>query len=260
MSLSMSCALFQEHRVCPSVEQSCLLLQTLSLRQKLKEPSFPNALRGLRGLAKADSILRERNGVGLLIGGLAESIWNKNRTDDELSEHKDVDVLVATPKLSFEDFEGGIDWWNMEKVNFDSLWLDGSAAPVINVERKFWVNGNGCALMYRIESLNSLDPGLYLPSPSLAIEIRVVEIFASIASSVKVIEEDEKLFRERLAKKLGIKTRLPYFLHSKFKEMIVSSEEFAGREFSTAFRVESITLTEQAALNSKSNYRVGPKQ
>ncbi len=90
MKLSLQCS----HRQYLSTEQKLLLKQVLAQRLELRHPEIPDAARGIEGMLAADALLKERNASGLLIGGLADAIWNQRRTEEELKAHKDTDVLV----------------------------------------------------------------------------------------------------------------------------------------------------------------------
>lgn len=110
LSMSLSASLVQTQT--KSHRLSTDMRHALKLVQLLKSPTFPNALRGLEGFKSADEILKERGGVGVLIGGCLSSVW-RSRGWKKLNEHKDVDVLVLED-YEFElesDFEGGVDWW-----------------------------------------------------------------------------------------------------------------------------------------------------
>lgn len=229
-----------------SHDQKLLLSQALALRLELRAPSFPNPLRGMPGILAADSFLKKIGAVGLLNGGLAEAVWNRRRTEAELENHKDVDVFVLT-KLDerINDFEEGIDWWVPLDVHFDSI--ETRYGTTENVNKRFWINGNGCALCYRITCQIDLAPGLYFPSPELAVEIRVSECLARISDSMTVIDEDEETFFDKFRKKLGVRTQLPSFISAALGRDPVP---YMGRQrLYTPFRVEAVPLEEQRALN-----------
>ena len=86
------------------LKQTCSQVQLQTLAQKLQlkqllnatlfHADLPNSVKGLEGMKIADKILKERNARGVLIGGLAGAIWNKETTLGELDAHKDVDVYV----------------------------------------------------------------------------------------------------------------------------------------------------------------------
>lgn len=259
MSLSLSCrqSIQLGHRL--SHEQKLLLTQALALRLELHAQIPETPLRGLPGIIKADSILKERAGVGLLIGGLVESVWNQRRTETELGKHKDVDVLVISASSEIEEFEGGIDWWEPNDIHFERLWVRGNTEE--NAQRRFWVNGNGIALTYRVEQTeHALNPGLHIPSREFVVAIRVAEIYASIAESVGVVEEDEELFIKRLAAKLGVCQQLPLFFRKLFENVIVAHDECVEDDAPVAFSIASVLLEEQAALNAKGDYHIGRKE
>src|SRR3989338_7233339 len=107
MGLSLSQGMYHQQRCSLTLEQRQALQCMLSLRQTLKDPEFPDSVKGLYGLQEAHTILKDNNSRGILIGGLSEAIWNRNVTTSELSAHKDVDVAVLDDYFQPEDFEGG---------------------------------------------------------------------------------------------------------------------------------------------------------
>lgn len=244
LGLSLSHRHELAHRL--SHDQKLLLSKALALRLELRAPSFPNPLRGIEGILAADSLLKEWSAVGVLIGGLAEAVWNRRRTEAELGAHKDVDVLVVSEPESVEaveDFAGGIDWWMPNDIHFDSIKTQ--SGSIENVTKRFWINGNGCALCYRIKSQTDLTPGLYFPSPEIAVDIRVSECLAMIDGSVTVVDEDEEMFVKKFREKLGIRTQLPSFIPKALER-----DPVPYIHGYTPFRVEPVPLEEQRALKS----------
>jgi hypothetical protein len=250
LGLSLSFRLAQAQKL--TLGQRLLLKKALALRLELREPSFPNPVRGMEGILAADEILKETGAVGLLIGGLAEAVWNRRRTEDELAAHKDVDVMVMPPAEPFEKFTGGIDWWNPYNVHFDSIKTQ--LGSMENVNRTFWSNGNGCTLRYRVDCESGLEPGIYIPTPELATDIRVSECMASIDESVAVIDDvdgDPDHLVDSFRKKLGIRSHLPRFISQALGRIpvpYVTSQNYLHHPF----RVTHIPLEEQRAFNSAS--------
>ncbi len=196
-----------------TLAQALLLERVLDLRQELVEHSIPHALRGMYGISTADKILKRKRAVGLLVGSLAEKVWNNRRSPAELDQHKDVDVLILPGNHEpFERFESGIDWWKPKNIRFDRI--STGVTTIENMDKLFWLNGNNCALRYRITCSTALPPGLYFPTPDLAIDIRIAECLASIDNSVNVIYDNEESFRRKLRKKLGVLSRLPHFIRT----------------------------------------------
>ncbi|MBI2589915.1 hypothetical protein HYW32_02755 [Candidatus Berkelbacteria bacterium] len=126
-------------------------------------PSPGNPKRGVAGLLAADQYLKEHNIPGVLIGGLALSIWikRKRRVNDigaMLASHKDVDVFILGGDHVPARFAKGIDWW---------FWKRLSDAPM---------NGKGFPLRWGLKTKNNpRAPGLYLISPILLAQIRLHE-------------------------------------------------------------------------------------
>ena len=229
-------------------EQRLLLRRALELRQELHAPTFPNALRGMGGILEADKILREIEAPGVLIGGLADAVWNRKRTEAELAGHKDVDVLILKPTEKISKFYGGIDWWLLNNIHFESIAT--GTGSIENVTKQFWINGCGCTLKYRITSKDALEPGLHFPTPSLAVEIRMAEFLATIDDRVTEISGDEELFTAKLRKKLGIGTNLPHFISA---QMVRNPVPYIGNPDwnQVPLQVESIPREEQVAYNSR---------
>lgn len=82
-------------------------------QDELSAPTSPDAVSGIEGLRMADQILKELDAVGMLIGGLAKKLWHGVTSDEQLSEHKDVDVLVLSQDCAShpEQWVSGVDWW-----------------------------------------------------------------------------------------------------------------------------------------------------
>ena len=106
------------------LEQNLTLAQVLELSNKLDlslhEAGPPEPMTGLRGTMLADRILKEREGIGMLIGSAATAVWLKRSKNpaEALEACKDIDVAVLedtgsppAPLPELEKFEGGIDWW-----------------------------------------------------------------------------------------------------------------------------------------------------
>ena len=256
MSLNLGQYIHQAQSL--SHAQQLLMKQALALLLELRAPSFPNPLRGMDGIVFADKLLKERNLAGLLVGGLADAVWNRRRTVDELAAHKDVDVLVISePEQSeFDKFEGGIDWWEPKDVFFKSIRT--ISGTMENITKRFWMNGNGVTLCYRIKWDDDLEPGLYFPSPEFAVRIRLCESMAFIDDSVGVVD-DVDLFSAALRRKLGIRTCLPAFIERDLRRFPVP---YVGQRSwaMMPFRLEDVTLEEQRALNDDMRYHIGPDQ
>lgn len=103
--MSMRCCMMLSHRQTLSVGQLATL--RLLLKEELKHPDF-DSLKGFDGIVKGHKILQEKKEVGILIGGLSESIWSRQRTRKELEQHKDVDIMVIG-NSTFSEFEEGVD-------------------------------------------------------------------------------------------------------------------------------------------------------
>lgn len=127
-----------------------MLMLQLQLRQCLtfEDNDMYNATTGIKGLRKADKILRRYGTAGLLIGGMAKTIWENSNDLDEINSRKDVDVLVLgfDCKHHPKQWEGGIDWWISHSL--DELPTNGKICLSFNVQ----IQGKK----------KSLFPGLYI--------------------------------------------------------------------------------------------------
>jgi hypothetical protein len=215
-----------EQRQILSYAQRFMLKQLLLLEQRLKHPEYPNMVKGLEGMQKAHQILYERGASGVLIGGLAEAVWNQRRKPEDLYKHKDVDVAVLDESfLLMENFEGGIDWWIPKKGR---VTISSDAGSIEGIEKKWYENGAGVILNFGIDKKVDLNPGLYIPSSDWVIDMREYEANANIDySNVKVElgEEVFEKFREKIKEK--VKTRMPKFIQDSFKSYILSSTRFS---------------------------------
>lgn len=207
LSLSQKCTL--SYRLRHSQKLGLELLQ----KQELLHPEYPNMLKGISGLEKANSILKENFASGILIGGLSQKIWNLRRTKEELETHKDVDVLILNKDLKFEDiFHQGIDWWypRKEKILFKNEF---------SVQEKFqnwYENDGGVVLNFALAENYYIPqiPGLYIPKPSFISQMKLLEKVANIdlnaLGEVEIDEDVEYKFLTEIRKKMG--KRLPPFM------------------------------------------------
>ncbi len=150
----------------PLNEQQKALERLLEEVYQIEHPDIPEALKGLIGMITADEILKEKGKTGILIGGLADQIWRKYNYPEALNEHKDVDVMVLSGKITrgehneWKKFLGGIDWWE----------------PAALEKGTIWNNGHGITLMFGLEAKNPfLKSGLYLPNSECVVEMKISE-------------------------------------------------------------------------------------
>jgi hypothetical protein len=211
-------------------------------------------LRGLPGILAAHEILKERGGSGILVGGLAEAVWNKSRTKVELASHKDVDVLVTSSlQTPLEDFEGGVDWWVPEDIHFDKI--SSASGDILNITKRFWVNGAGCALCYRIKPVDDLPPGLHILSPTQTVSVRIAEAGAMIeGASVEFADDSDDLMFDRIRRGLGVCTALPVYLNGVLGD---ESSPWRSQRYFREPQLRSVPLEEQRALNNIGGYRTG---
>jgi len=214
MSLLQATSLVQSTRLTHSQRHELKLL--LSHRQELSGAPPPNALRGVEGIRAANLILRDRNAVGILIGGLADAVWHPRRTAKELAAHKDVDVMVFDPDFKLQEpFEGGIDWWLPQEGR---IRLSSDASRVENYKVTWWENGNGLVLNFGIKLVSRWGkplPGLHIPLPDWVVRMRMEEALARVDENRVAALEDEVLealqrrfYKGNLGEKGGITSTL----------------------------------------------------
>jgi hypothetical protein len=223
MNLSFRCSQKLEQRPSLDHSQRLGLKCLISLEQKLRSPIYEYVTKGFEGLQIAHKILQEKDSSGILIGGLAESIWSQRRKKEELYKHNDVDVMVLDNQFEFKlfkKFEGGIDWWLPQLGYID---IKSDYADIEDVEKKWWKNGNGAILSFGVEKDFQLNQGLYLPNREWIINMREYEVNANIDyERIEVDDEVSEKFRERIEKRVGLK--LPKFIKEKFKNHILSPD------------------------------------
>ena len=178
-------------------KQTFRLKQLLQLKQELREPYFTDGIRGLEGMKAASQILQERGACGILIGGLAEAVWNLDRTPYDLCVHKDVDVAVLNDDFKLnKKFEGGIDWWLPKSGKFNIKY---EYDTIEGIDKIWYENGNGVVLSFGINKINHLNPGLYIPDAEWVITMREYEVMANIDDKVVNVNDNAfDKFRNKL--------------------------------------------------------------
>ncbi|MDA0375902.1 MAG: hypothetical protein O3A80_01145 [bacterium] len=242
MSLSL------DHRLELSQEQKLGLKHLLLLEQKLRHPDIPNASKGLEGMQIAHEILRTREAVGILIGGLAEAVWSQRRKPEDLAKHKDVDVAVLDDTFELkEKFEGGIDWW-MSKSG--KITIGSDASSIEGVQKQWHENGNGVVLSFGINKGSELRPGLYIPDSEWVVDMREYEADANVDYGRISAEFDEDVFekfREQVRRR--VKTRLPKFIREAFKDYILSGDYESDGEKIDAVNLDRFDLETIRGIN-----------
>lgn len=167
MKLGFKQEQLQTQRQTQQFSQQQLFEQYFKIEQQLKHEPIPKAVKGLEGIQKANEILKKYNVAGILIGGLAEALYNNSYNENKLYNHKDVDVLVLD-KVEIENFEGGIDWWLLKETQIKEFL---SCATIINTI-KYYENGFGVVLPFTIKSNKKINPGLYFPDSQLVTNMK----------------------------------------------------------------------------------------
>jgi len=219
--MSMGCYMVCQQRQVLNQSQRLQLKQLQLAQTNLRHGDLPNAVKGLEGMQVAHRILQKRASAGILIGGLAESVWNQRRKPEELYAHKDVDVLVLDENIGLEDFEGGVDWWIPQT---GKITLSSDLSRAEGIKQTWYANVNGVVLNFGVRKRQVLLPGLYLPNYRWVAEMREKEVAAQFDSGRLSREVDGEVvdkFRERIEAKMG--KRLPQYIQEAFKGYVFSS-------------------------------------
>lgn len=248
MDLSVGCYQICEQRHCLSLDQKLALKQLLLLEQKLEHLEYPNAIKGLEGMQTAHQILQKRGASGVLIGGLAEAVWDPQRKPEDLYEHKDVDVAVLDDHFELgENFEGGVDWWMPQN---GKITLKSDASTVKGIQKRWYKNEMGFILSFGINKNTQLSPGLYLPNSKWVVYMREYEVSANVDYSKVQAEFDEEVFKKFRDKvKKRVKTKLPEFVREAFAGYILSPLYEKDYSKTTAVTLERFNLEIILAIN-----------
>ena len=225
----------QAQRLSHDQKQSLALL----LKVELRDP-YVSSVRGIEGMRVADRMLKEQDATGILIGGLAQSVWNKNRRLEDLEKHKDVDVLVIDDHFDIDRFEGGIDWW-LPQEGFVEYVDEYNNASSLNA--KWWQNGNGIILSYAVNFWNEpRQKGLYIPSIDTVINMRMSDALSGIpiARLMKmdddVTEKFEKNLRVYMSNVLMSPVRREFKNILSSENCVYSIQEISPRELLSTIR------------------------
>jgi hypothetical protein len=232
-------------------EQKLCLELLLSQLQILKHPEFPNATKGLEGMRVAHKILLERNYVGVLFGGVAESVWNYRRTPEELAKHKDVDVIIINDNPQIEPFQGGIDWWTKETKR---LTVTSDISRMQNLKQAYLKNANDVVLPFLLYQQYDLNAGLYIIRPDLIKRIKEIVVIANInTDSVDVSIDDEVLekFNEKISRK--IKTKVPKYIAKEFEGHILEYKYV--RDYNQKYAIEIKEINTEIVRAIKREYQ-----
>ena len=216
MCFIQSCIQTPRQILTQSQKQQLELL--LKQQQTLKHPEIPNAIRGYEGMLKADEILKQREATGVLIGSLAQGVWNMRRGKQELALHKDVDVLVPGDFKLKKDFEGGIDWFL--PISEHIVYEDGFSKGKENVV--YYLNGNGWIVPGTVKQIGNLKPGLYIPGRDWVIDAYLNASLIKTGNGSKNMDCDKEVryaFDSRMNKL--IKTRVPKYVEKDFEGKIL---------------------------------------
>src|SRR3989344_2793219 len=176
LGMSQSQILQQRQRLSHTHKQGLKYLLSLSL--SLTDPPIQYPAKGFEGMQTAHKILKERNSVGVLIGGLSLAVWNKNSTKEQLQTHKDVDVMVLDDKFYInEKFEGGVDWWLPHQ---EIIAIRSQYSTIQGRKQKWWANSNGITLSFGAQKNYDLNPGMYIPSNTWVIDMKKNEVSANL--------------------------------------------------------------------------------
>jgi hypothetical protein len=245
--MSLGFGFYQTHEQSHNLshEQKQAFEQLLKLEQILRHPEIPNAVKGLEGMEIADVFLKEKAYTGILIGGLAEAVWNQKRKPEDLAKHKDVDVLVLDKDPEIERFEEGIDWWLKDEQRLTIEYESSS----LEKAQTWYSNGNDIVLSFGAipDKSCNLNPGLYIPNPDWIKTMRLAEVNANIdLRVVEVTDEVEDRFLRHLGKR--IKTQVPKFIRNRFYKQILTGI-YPDYNLTYAVRLEEFDLETLKAIN-----------
>ncbi|MFA6536902.1 MAG: hypothetical protein WCT18_00710 [Patescibacteria group bacterium] len=248
LSLSQGCYQRCEQRQVLTHAQKLQLKQLLLLEQKLKHAEFPYPVKGLEGMLIAHEVLQERGAVGVLIGGLAEAVWNQRRKPQDLENHKDVDVAVLDDHFQLDGkFERGVDWWIPQS---GKITLRYEASVVEGVQKRWFVNGNGVVLSFGINKNMELKAGLYIPDSEWVVDMREYEAQSNVAFGRVSVEFDDDVFEKFRDKvKERVKTNLPKFVREAFSGYLLSSQYEEDWNTCNAVVLEEFDLATVVAIN-----------
>jgi len=251
LGFRLECRQTQRYVLRLGTEQKQSLKQLLQMLQTLREPEFPQAARGLAGMLAADELLKERSARGILIGGLAQAIWNQRRSPSGLESHKDVDVLVLDQAFALkEDFEGGIDWWLPYK-----RWITIKEHAVsADLQIKWFQNLNKVVLGFTIQDDHipeSFAPGLYLPGPDWVIKSLYVEAQTHRGSEDIDLDTESDIYQAFASrfKRRKIKTRVPQFLKRIFPRRICCSSYVDGLSLTDYLKLKGHVISKLREIN-----------
>lgn len=243
MGQSLGCYHTQNLRHTLNHEHKLQLKQLLELQQTLKHPGYPHIIRGLEGMLAAHNLLKKKETIGILIGGLSETVWHKQCTPQDLLKHKDVDVMVVSPKNNIKRFERGIDWWLPHEEKIDIIT---EYSQQLGVNKRWWKNGNGVVLSFGVQQHYDLSAGLYIPNSSFVCKMREYEVLANVDTQIEY--EAIEAFERQMEKR--VKTTVPKFIQEKFKEYILSDKYEPNYR-----KVDAIELTQFDRDTMKAIYK-----
>jgi hypothetical protein len=144
---------------------------------------------GIDALLRADKLLKDRKAVAVIVGSVATDLWRKRATDQHLKKHGDIDIVVLSDGLELTDiYEEGYDWLLPVAV------MTPAGDPVLKLN----VVGGDTFLRACIghKSLESIEPGLYLPSRQFLIDLTLTVARSELSGD----PEEQKLIRRLRAK------------------------------------------------------------
>lgn len=230
--------------------QKLSLEQLLQMSQEMRHESFEFAERGIEGLKIADTFLKEKDLRGILIGGLAEEVWNPRHTKKDFEQHKDVDVLIPELPEGVEigNFEKGIDWWLPKDMRLSVHYESGTTETTVRV----WENAFGTRLAFGVDEpfAHTWPAGLHIPSSDFVIQMRKSETMARLDSRIAVDENIEGAFVEKLEKR--IKTEIAPVIE---RELDYSDKVIVLRSFDRETVLAINSATSDSLIENQIYYR-----
>jgi hypothetical protein len=176
-------------------------LQLLSEETFSQHPPVP--LTGIRGLKKADAILKEKNAIGFIVGPTGQALWNEKTTEEELTNLKGIDIIVLTEGFDIGKFRGGINWWRLVTESIPTESGAQTEQLFINSNNVFLRADLSFKTPLRDLEGKPLKPGLYLSSKEFNIELSARAAQIGADENLQINGDNLQDLRDKLAQKMG---------------------------------------------------------
>lgn len=185
-SLHQECVLSQKQEL--AQYQKMLQTRLLKLEQRLVDPEFPDAIKWLEWIQKADELLKKKWKAGILIWGILKELCKETSGKERFQQHKDVDVLLLHGGNGIKPFEWWIDRWKPKKQRKRIS----TASWFLEKDITRWENDNGVKLCFGIDTHERFKDqvGLIIPDMYFYRTMKVNEAI-NVLSSAKWFEDIE---------------------------------------------------------------------